>query len=283
MKVPKYWAKRVQSVEPPIGRNYKLVSWQWSDASLQDAQAQADARLDELIDKAMSGALLEQYSYSERPLREAITQSITNQSGRENAVVTRNRYGALVLNTADALFIDMDLPQSAPAAAMRALQRKLGVRTSDPADASVERIAAWSSRHPELGLRVYHTAAGLRGLITNELFAPAQSETLDILRELESDPLYVRLCRAQDCFRARLTPKPWRCGMKMPPVRYPFDDIKQEMRFQEWERRYDRAIAAYAVCQFVNHFGPTQVHPDIQPILNLHDRVSGVDAARPLA
>jgi len=170
----------------------------------------------------------------------------------------------------------------ASAAPLGAVQRLFGKR-ANPADAALERIAEWNKRHPDLGLRVYRTAAGLRGLITNEQFSPAQNQAFDILRELASDPLYIRLCRAQDCFRARLTPKPWRCQMKMPPVQYPFDDIKQELRFTEWAQRYKGASSAYAVCAFVKHFGPTQVHPDIQPILDLHDQMSGVDAARPLA
>ena len=283
MKIPKYWAKRVEVAKQPFGRAYKLVSWKWSDESIQHAQAQADARLAELVELVSSGVSLESYGYGERPLREEITQSIRDTAGRENAVVTRNRYGALVLNTANALFIDIDLDQnSASASPLGQVRRMLGKRAS-PADAALERIGAWSSRRPELGLRVYRTAAGLRGLITNERFSPAQNESLDILRELQSDPLYIRLCRAQDCFRARLTPKPWRCQMKMPPVQYPFDNVKQEIRFTEWAQRYDRASSAYAVCAFVKHFGPTQVHPDIQAILNLHDRMSGVDAARPLA
>ncbi len=283
MKIPKYWAKRVEVARPSFGRAYKLVSWQWSDENMQDAQTQADARLGELVNKVMSGASLESYGYGERALREEITQSIRDTAGRENAVVTRNRYGALVLNVANALFIDIDLEQAdASASPLGPLQHILGKRAS-PADAALEGIAAWSRRRPDLGLRVYRTAAGLRGLITNEQFSPAQNESLDILRELESDPLYIRLCRAQDCFRARLTPKPWRCQMKMPPVQYPFDDIKQELRFTEWAQRYKGASSAYAVCAFVKHFGPTPIHPDIQPILDLHDQMSGVSAARPLA
>lgn len=283
MKIPKYWAKRAQVVKHSSGDAYALVSWKWSDESIQDAQAQADARLRELVNKVMSGATLSSYEYGERPLREQIVQDVRDAAGRENAVVSRNRYGALVLNTANALFIDMDFAENnAPISLSGAVQRLFGKR-ANPADVALERIAAWSRRHPDLGLRVYRTAAGLRGLITNEQFSPAQNQAFDILRELESDPLYMRLCRAQDCFRARLTPKPWRCNIKMPPAQYPFDDIKQELRFDEWTRRYERASSAYAVCAFVKHFGSVQIHPDIQPILALHDQMSGVNTTRPLA
>jgi hypothetical protein len=33
-----------------------------------------------------------------------------------------------------------------------------------------------------------------------------------LMRFLRADPDYVRLCAVQECYRARLTPKPWRCG-----------------------------------------------------------------------
>jgi len=283
MKIPKYWAKRAQVANQSSGRAYNLVSWKWSDESIQDAQAQAEARLAELVEMVSADATLKSYAYGERPLREQITQSIRDPAGRENAVVTRNRYGALVLNTANALFIDMDFAnEDAPVTPLGTVQRLFGKR-ANPANVALERIAEWSSRHPDLGLRVYRTAAGLRGLITNEQFSPAQNQAFDILRALASDPLYIRLCRAQDCFRARLTPKPWRCNMKMPPAQYPFDDIKQELRFDDWARRYEHAGSAYAVCAFVQHFGSARIHPDIQPILALHDQMSGVDTTRPLA
>ncbi|HTP07889.1 MAG TPA: hypothetical protein VMP08_06545, partial [Anaerolineae bacterium] len=108
MKIPKYWAKSVQSVQQPGGRPYLLVIWQWSDASREDAQQKADNRVKEISDKVRAGQQLNRYGYSERPLREEITQGVTNAVGNEVAIVTRNAYGALVLNAVNALFIDID-------------------------------------------------------------------------------------------------------------------------------------------------------------------------------
>ena len=45
MKIPKYWAKSIQSVQQPDGRSYRLIIWQWSDASLGEAQRKADRPL----------------------------------------------------------------------------------------------------------------------------------------------------------------------------------------------------------------------------------------------
>ena len=45
MKIPKHWAKSIQSVQQPDGRSYRLIIWQWSDASLGEAQRKADRPL----------------------------------------------------------------------------------------------------------------------------------------------------------------------------------------------------------------------------------------------
>ena len=111
MNIPKYWAKRVQSVQTPDGNNLGLSSWQWSNDSASEAQQRADVRINELIQKVSMGKVLNRYSYGDRPMREEITQSVISDDLREVAVVTRNGYGALVLNTANAMFIDIDFTE----------------------------------------------------------------------------------------------------------------------------------------------------------------------------
>jgi hypothetical protein len=37
------------------------------------------------------------------------------------------------------------------------------------------------------------------------------------------------------------------------------------------------------VCRLIKEFGPREAHPDVAPILTLHDRLTGVEADRPLA
>jgi hypothetical protein len=132
-------------------------------------------------------------------------------------------------------------------------------------------------------MRIYRTAAGLRCLITSHVFDPAAPETIALLAEAGSDPLYVRLCQAQSCFRARLTPKPWRCHMPQPPTRYPWATEDQETLFRQWQSRYEKSSASYGVCRLLTQIGPTEVRPDVRTILTLHDQFSCVDPARPLA
>ncbi len=97
---------------------------------------------------------------------------------------------------------------------------------------------------------------------------------MNILRELQSDPLYIRLCQAQECFRARLTPKPWRCGMEQPPAGYPWDTPQDENYYRQWQQQYEQTISQYTACRLLTQFGPGNVHPDLEPVLKLHDQLA---------
>ena len=77
-------------------------------------------------------------------------------------------------------------------------------------------------RIPVMGCRVYRTAGGFRLLVTSDTFDPMSTETIELLKAFGSDPLYIRLCKAQECFRRRLSAKFWRCGADRPPSRFPW-------------------------------------------------------------
>src|SRR5262249_503200 len=110
MRIPKYWA---QAFFPAEGRGGKttLSCWRWSDVSLEDPHHPAAPHVPEIPPKYARDEKLNRYSYGERPFREEVVQSIKSSDGRELAIVTRNNYGALVLNTARAMFIDIDFDQ----------------------------------------------------------------------------------------------------------------------------------------------------------------------------
>jgi hypothetical protein len=283
MKIPKYWAKSIQAARQPGGQGYRLAIWQWSDVSLADAQQKAVDKARELARRVEAGEALNRYAYDQRPLREEMLQGITAR-GNEVGVVTRNKYGARVLNATQAMFIDIDFKeQNASTSLSGQMGRLLGGRAADPADPYVSRVAAWSSQHPDLGLRVYRTFGGLRCLVTNQVFDPTRADSLEILQALGSDALYVRLCQAQGCFRARLTPKPWRCNMRTPPNRFPWENAAAEARYREWERQYLASSAPYAVCKLIKQFGPAETHPDVAPVVALHDDITRVAEQRQLA
>lgn len=284
MNIPRYWARRTQAITTADGRSLRVNCWGWSDADLAEAQTRAEARSQALATRLRFGQPLDRYGYGDRPLREEIIDAVRDRSGREAALITRNQYGAQVLNAARAMFIDIDLPEQAlRAGTPGALQRLFGAKPVDPLAPYLERLGDWARRNPFLGLRVYRTAAGLRGLITNEVFDPTGREAVDILQQMNSDPLYVRLCQAQGCFRARLTPKPWRVDLDGPPARFPWDDVGSETRYREWERRYAHVSAGFAVCRPIAQFGPRDLHPDLADVVAYHDRLTLAGGERTLA
>jgi hypothetical protein len=280
MHIQKYWAKSQQSVAGP-GKKILLQNWQGSDISMEDARNKAVARAGEIAQKIARGEPLERYGYSDRPLREEIKQAVLTPFKNEVGIVTRNAYGALVLNATSAMFIDIDIPgmDNLPKAGAT-IAKQLEQYT-----AQAKSVEEWAGKHPEHGIRIYATFAGLRCLITNNIFNPKSDDALRILQDLKSDPLYVRLCKAQECFRARLTPKPWRCSFRQPPsgLRYPWENARVEADYRQWEKQYEAAASKYSTCMLIKQIGPADIHPDIEPILALHDRTTGVGNKAPLA
>jgi len=272
MKIPKYWAQGVKSVTDWAGQNFTFSCWQSSDLSVADAQQKADERAGVVVQRLAAHEVLNRYGYGDRPMREEIRQVVAGPAKKELAIVTRNAYGALVLNAAQAMFIDIDFPEQGQGGS--GLRRLFGGRQPNPEEVHVQRVEAWAAQRPDLAMRIYRTFGGLRCLITNVPFDPAQPEAQAILQDLQSDPLYIRLCQAQECFRARLTPKPWRCGVNQRPPRYPWPDTPTEMLFRDWESKYEAASAQYTTCRLVKEIGPREVHPEIEPVLSLHDQLA---------
>ena len=242
MHFPKFWAK---------GTHDMATVWRWSDVSQADAQQQADARAVALAKLFAEGGRFDRYSYGTRPLREEIVQTLD-----ASAVVTRNLYGALVLNASRAMFIDIDLGE--------------GVAPGP----GLARVKTWATKHPELAVRVYRTYAGLRALVTSHVFDPKSEQATALLKEVGSDPLYVKLCHAQSSFRARLTAKPWRVGMRPPRVRFPFENEDAEAELRAWLSEYDTATLGFSACTHVETLNDATVHDDIAPVLQLHDRMA---------
>ena len=104
------------------------------------------------------------------------------------------------------------------------------------------------------------------------LYVSVSEETKQLLEAFQSDQLYVRLCRAQECFRARLTPKYWRCDVPKPPQCFPFDDPTDEANYRAWEQTYHATIDNYSTCILVFTYGVQEILPEVEPMINLHDQ-----------
>jgi hypothetical protein len=288
MLIPKHWSSATDSAEDPEGKSFALKIWGWSENSVAEAAQVARRRLSEATSRVRQGTLGKDQYYGKTPLREEIVRvlegSAADPSGAA-AVVTRNRYGALVLNAARVPFIDVDTPPSSGGNGGGLLGSLFGGKKEKPdgSSALLDGIRAACARFSSTSFRIYRTAAGFRLLATDLLLDPKSSETEKMLSEFRADPYFVKLCKLQASFRARLTPKPWRAGLAAPPAAYPFDSPAAEREFADWLRRYEAACAGKATCAFVEAVGPGRTLDEARPIVAEHDRACRVGESLPLA
>lgn len=100
------------------------------------------------------------------------------------------------------------------------------------------------------------------------------------MNALGADTQYVQLCRSQACFRARLTPKPWRCGVPRPPVKFPYDSPAARAAFDQWLGDYEHGAAGFKTCELVREAGCPQVHDSVRSVLRWHDTVACTTGTR---
>jgi len=284
MRIPRYWVKGSADAVFDAGRRLPVSAWGWSHESPAAAEAMGRKRANRLADQIQQQARWPadhtrlEYDYLDQPLREEIVDEI-GPAGDTLAVITRNRYGALILNAASALFADIDFPPARARGLWDSLRMAMSPAYRADRNDAVRRdvLAAtrgWFARHPSRSARLYRTAAGLRILFTDRTYDPASPETLALLQELGSDPLYIRLTLKQESFRARLTPKPWRCGAPRYPVRFPFPTAREAEAARTWKELYARQAAAYRVCDLITVYGNEPDSPAIQAVTALHDRLT---------
>jgi hypothetical protein len=268
MRIPPYWKRAEFSGPGPGGKTLTFIGWGWSFDSPDAAEDDARARAQRMFNHFTSGTEPDLYPYLDRPMREEIVETLT-YGGREIAVLTRNRYGALVLNSASVMFADIDFPPSGPS--LGKLFKMLS--KSPPAgDATIQGVMAWAQQNPHHSFRLYRTAAGLRLLFTDGLYNAIDDQTDSILASLGSDPLYRTLTQQQESFRARLTPKPWRAHCPKPPNRYPWESSADEQAYRAWERDYATCTRDYKTVELIQVIGSDTGDEEIQQIVQLHDQ-----------
>ena len=149
-----------------------------------------------------------------------------------------------------------------------------------------KRIAAFLAQRPDWRLRLYRTPAGLRLLALHRLFDPREADVATAFEALGVDPTYARMCRNQNCFRARLTPKPWRLGLQR--LRAPYSaawrlEHAELPARREWIAEYDRASGGHAACRFVEALGHGPIDALAEHVQQLHDLMCQAERDLPLA
>ncbi|MES2947770.1 MAG: hypothetical protein V4858_04430 [Pseudomonadota bacterium] len=325
MIVPQFWAEsRLQ--HRTKGRQVTVRRFGWSDTSLADAQQSADVRVQQALDRILSGEKLARKD-PKIPYNGAagvpIREEIVDRQGE--TIITRNSYGARCLNTPHVLFADIDFPEGPPlrftaaflltlllvsgAAAWLSGSRAIGMGlvvltlllglslvspvfrmvqaiAGGAEQAARKRISAYLMQHPDWNLRLYKTPAGLRVAATHRLFHPSEPAVTEFFASIGTDPLYVAMCLNQQCFRARVTAKPWRIGiqshMRPRPGVWPVAADRLPVR-NAWIAAYEAAAKSHAACRFVENMGNGVVHAQAREVLDLHDTLSQARGSLPIA
>ena len=330
MIVPQFWAEASRAVRQ--GRKQITVRrFGWSDQSQADADAQAEHRAQEALERVLSGEKLSRrepkipYNGAEGvPIREEIVQR------HGQTILTRNSYGAVCLNTPDVLFVDVDLDAyhlgglpGCPTMVLIWLALILclvglgeyltswrlvvigmlgsiplaGVLTSllgkaklalagGPELLAMSRIRHFMKQHPDWRMRLYRTPAGFRLLALHRTFDPREAEVVECFKQTGSDPMYRRMCFNQRCFRARVSPKPWRSGMgqhiRPRPGTWPIRPERLAER-QNWVAQYEQKARNFASCRFMETLGEGREDPVAVTVQRLHDELCRADRDLPLA
>ena len=117
-------------------------------------------------------------------------------------------------------------------------------------------------------------------MVLNDLFEPNSSEVLQFFEASNTDPMYVSMCKMQNCFRARVSPKPWRMNFDKPKGGiWPIKDSKMEKR-RDWVSRYVKISKNYRSCFFVKEIGSGKVHEKCETLRAVHDDYCKVDQER---
>ena len=103
--------------------------------------------------------------------------------------------------------------------------------------------------------------------------------SIDIFEALDTDYNYINMCKLQDCFRARVSPKPWRIGLDRDDDKiYPQGadglwPVKKEFMEDRiaWIDQYDKLAINFSSCKFIKAVGGTIVHPKAEAVRKIHD------------
>lgn len=158
-----------------------------------------------------------------------------------------------------------------------------GHKSEESEENQLNKIKKQLMTFPEISFRIYKTAAGFRAIATNRIFHPLSDETKRLMQATNTDTLYQKLCHAQESFRARLTPKPWRCGIALPPNAFPRTDAKDEEKFIAWKRKYEQETQKFSTCRYIETVGSAVIDSRLSSVISVHDKMTRCTSNLPLA
>lgn len=254
MRLLRYWKTMFFQINID-GTKQEIKCTAGSNHSLDDAAERCAAKASR-VQKIINGQVQRTWDY-ERPIREEVVREINADN-----VVTRNYYGALILNTTAISIFDIDQYR-------KTIWETLSFKKIDNKTAIVEKLRKLFEQNPLPGTvwRIYETNKGIRLIVLGHYVEPGSPAFKDFCQKIDSDELYAFLCRKQNCYRARLTPKPHRMHIECIKYRCPIPE-GQESVYQSWVANYENEARNFAVCRLVEVLGNKAVS---HPMVEFHD------------
>lgn len=264
MKIYKYWAmeKGILRIDQ---EDKEIKCYGGSNFSINEAVDKAREKIAK-VQRRIAGEKHVWDDY-EAEIREEIVRVVDKKS-----VITRNRYGAQVLNVQNLMILDIDKPQKS--------FLDIFSKSKDNKTKIVEMVRKLSqkSAYRDYVFRIYETFKGIRVIVPGKEFDPQDAATERMMKDFHCDELYTLLCKKQDCFRARLTPKPARMKLRKYKVMFP-RARQEEMEFRTWLSDYEAESRNFSVCRLIEQIGQSHLTEAVR----LHDEISGVQWNQQLA
>lgn len=323
MFIPRYW-KRIEAIVQtkdflPAGSDLSdlpdtldISSWGYSDRSEAEAETKAHERIGDIVNAFNRSPNDEDFYYPFRVVNEEILKTIGEETSQQ-AIITRNKYHCQILNTAQLMFVDIDVDVSdikPPSFLSKILLRTSQIieenirKEKERHEDVISRIEAFvrnqSNGFDDIGLLVYRTFAGYRVIVSSRPLEPRGEDTHKIFDALGADPLYQSLCRTQNSFRARLTPKSWRMKpeiierLNLYPLlrrrvtknmveKWSREDEEKLRIYDDWVETYEHLHKIHSTCQFIKQIGNWKVDPSLAGLIQLHDELTGAHKGLDLA
>ncbi|MCU0862827.1 MAG: hypothetical protein MUC36_03455 [Planctomycetes bacterium] len=163
--------------------------------------------------------------------------------------------------------------------------RRLPRRVAASQQQRLDSLRAVVAAMPGARFTVYATPAGFRLLALHRQFAAASAEVARLFEALGVDPAFARMCALQDCFRARVSAKPWRIGVRHVRPRpgvWPVHPDRIALRMA-WIDDYEAAAAGFAACRHLEELGTGAAIERCLQVQRIHDELSGARSGKPIA
>lgn len=246
--------------------NVPISCWGGSNHSIEDSQFEARKKIAHIVQK-LNGHLQREDEYIVE-IREEIIDEIDKKN-----IITRNRYGALVLNCEELIIIDVDR-------AKRSLWDRLNIfKSKDEKQHLLEKIISMAKKWSGLNFRIYETKNGFRIIVANTLLKVSDDKVKKLFDDFNCDKLYSSLCFRQDCYRARISPKPKYIKQRQKRFFFPIASEEEKEKQEQWLIKYNQKSKKFSTCHLIKEIGPRVT---LNPVIELHDRYTRVKERLPL-